>query len=284
MNQSSVSNVRIRRFSGGSWSEDPDLVVREEPLEIRLGFGPRESREQESISVTMRTPGHDFELALGFLRTEGVIQHPQDVHTVRYCTDGGRKEEQENIVRVELNEAVPVDLARLQRHVYTSSSCGVCGKTSLEAVYQFCFSIQSAYVQNFQLDAIKLMTVPEAVRNAQTVFTHTGGLHAAALVDSSGTVRLLREDVGRHNAVDKLIGASFAKGDELLDTYALFLSGRAGFELVQKAAMAGIPLVASVGAPSDLAVSLAQTTGITLVGFLREGRFNVYSHPQRIRH
>jgi FdhD protein len=283
MSQAAVSPVRVDRFRNGEWTADPDLVVREEPLEIRLGYGPLTDRRQRSVAVTMRTPGNDFELALGFLRSEGVIRQYADVSSVRYCTDGGTREVLENIVRVELSESVPVDFDRLQRHFYTTSSCGVCGKTSLEAVQAECPPGPGDAVHPFRI-AVELLTkIPDAMRGTQTVFTHTGGLHAAALFDEGGRMTLLREDVGRHNALDKLIGARFASGEWPIGAHGLFLSGRACFELVQKAAVAGIPLIAAVGAPSDLAVSLAQSAGITLIGFLRENRFNIYSHPERIR-
>lgn len=282
MSQSSVTNIRTKRYRQGEWTEAPDLLVREEPLEIRVGFGPRNARSQESISVTMRTPGNDFELALGFLRTEGVIEGMSDVASIRYCTDGGKQEEQENIVRVELIEDRLVDLARLQRHFYTTSSCGVCGKSSLEAVRQTCPSAPGDAVRPFTIRASMLTEVPERSRCMQTVFAHTGGLHAAVLFDADGAIHCSREDVGRHNALDKLLGACMASDHWPVGKHGLFLSGRACFELIQKAAMAGIPLIAAVGAPTDLAVSLAEETGITLIGFLRENRFNVYSHPGRV--
>ncbi|MBO0935775.1 formate dehydrogenase accessory sulfurtransferase FdhD [Fibrella sp. HMF5335] len=258
----------------------PDLLAVEEPMEIRLGYGEATDRQQRSISVTMRTPGHDFELALGFLFTEGIIQSRQQIHSIRYCTDLGRQEATNNIVRVELAPDVAVDLRSSERNFYTTSSCGVCGKASIDAVWNTGCPIlppAEAFV-----DADVIHALPQKLRAAQAVFEHTGGLHAAAIFDQNGTLLLLREDVGRHNALDKVIGAALQQGLVPLHNSVLFLSGRISFELVQKALMAGIPLVAAVGAPSSLAVQMGQDVGMTLLGFVRNNTFNIYSGADRI--
>lgn len=254
-----------------------DLLAVEEPLEIRLGFGDPASREQRSLAVTMRTPGHDFELTLGFLFTEGIIHSMQDVMDIQYCTDLGRQET-ENVVRVELHPHVAVDFQKLQRHVYTTSSCGVCGKASLEAVQQQCSVITSSV----SILATIIQQLPLTLEQEQTTFKHTGGLHASGIFSIAGELLLLREDVGRHNALDKVIGAYVMRNKIPMHATLLLVSGRASFELVQKAAMAGIPVLAAVGAPSSLAVELAQQTGMTLIGFLRNNRFNIYSGSERI--
>ncbi|MGZ3704216.1 MAG: formate dehydrogenase accessory sulfurtransferase FdhD, partial [Bdellovibrionota bacterium] len=250
---------------------DDELAV-EEPLEIRLGYGL--ARTRKSISITMRTPGHDGELAAGFLFTEGLVKRPEDINAIEPCGESG------NVIRVDLHESVEVDLKRLERHFYTSSSCGVCGKSSLEAL-----KVQSDPLADNGLcvPADLIHELPSLLRRAQDIFDSTGGLHASALFSSGGELCLLREDVGRHNALDKVIGASFLGGHLPLSRSILLVSGRASFELVQKAAVAGIPLFAAVGAPSSLAVELAQERGITLLGFVRDHRFNIYSGKERLK-
>lgn len=258
----------------------PDLLAVEEPLEIRLGYGPRSDRQQRSVSVTMRTPGHDFELALGFLFTEGIIQDLSQIHTVRYCTDAGRQEAIENIVRVELTPDTVVDWRTTERNFYTTSSCGVCGKASIDAVrVATCPVLPPAHPF---VDAELIHDLPAKLRQAQAIFEHTGGLHAAALFDRTGQLGLLREDVGRHNALDKVIGAALGAGILPLHQSILFLSGRISFELVQKAVVAGIPVIAAVGAPSSLAVQMAEEFGVTLLGFVRNNTFNLYSGAGRL--
>ncbi|SDM41678.1 FdhD protein [Catalinimonas alkaloidigena] len=260
-------------------SEEVDLLAVEEPLEIRLGHGPWEDRQQHRLSVTMRTPGHDFELALGFLFAEDIIQTYDQVHSLRYCTQVQHPEERDNVVRVELAPSVVLDLARLQRHFYTSSSCGVCGKASIEALAVAC---PRPLPTDFSVAEEAIHRAPALLRRAQLVFEHTGGLHAAGLFDSAGTLLRWREDVGRHNALDKLIGSYVAENQQPLRTSFVLLSGRVSFELVQKAIRAGIPLVAAVGAPSSLAVALARQYGLTLLGFVRDQRFNVYTGEARV--
>jgi FdhD protein len=275
---SSVKHIKIKKITTTGSENRDDLLAIEEPLEIRLGFGPANQREQKSLSVTMRTPGHDYELAAGFLFTEGIIQSFSEIESIKYCVDTGKKEEKDNVVRVELKPEVIIDFEKLQRHFYTSSSCGVCGKSSIDSVKQQCHVIQS----DLRVSEKIIHSLPDKLREAQLVFEHTGGLHASALFDAEGKMILLREDVGRHNALDKVIGAMLFKNEIPLSNYVLLVSGRASFELVQKAALAGIPVLAAVGAPSSLAVELAQEAGMTLIGFLREQRFNIYTGEQRV--
>ena len=267
-----VAHERILRHEGGQVREVEDILVTEEPLEIRLGHGPLDEREEFRLSVTMRTPGNDEELALGFLFTEGLITGPEEVIRVAYCEDVN-PEERGNVVRVELRLEVELDPAKWQRNFYTTSSCGVCGKSSIEAVQATCARPIAPWGD---VDPAMIIALPDRMREAQTVFRHTGGIHAAALFDRTGKLLLLREDVGRHNAVDKVIGAALNVQLPTSNTQ-LLVSGRAGFELVQKCVVAGIPLMAAVGAPSSLAVKLARESGLTLVGFLRGERFNVYA-------
>jgi FdhD protein len=269
-----VSAVDVCRVNGSVLSTEPDVLAVEEPLEIRLGCEVNGRRVHRGVSVTMRTPGQDYELAVGFLFTEGIITEREQLVGVRTCGKG-------NVVRVDLRPEVVVDLVRLERHFYTTSSCGVCGKASLEAV-RVCSRIRS--VEGWPIvDAAVIHRLPATLRAAQAVFDQTGGLHASALFDPEGRLLCLREDVGRHNALDKLIGARFLAGDMALTDAVLLVSGRLSFELVQKAAVAGIPILAAVGAPSSLAVDLAREQGLTVLGFVREDHFNIYSGPERIR-
>jgi len=276
----SVRRVAIDRIAAEGQSVLDDAVAVEEPLEIRLGyFGADGRHTEQSISVTMRTPGHDGELAAGFLFTEGIVSARGDIASIGPCGPPAANG-LINVVRVELSESVAVDLVRLERHFYTSSSCGVCGKSSLEAVaVQGRYDIRSVHLQ---IAADVLGTLPDRLRAEQAAFEVTGGLHASGLFDPGGRVVLVREDVGRHNALDKLIGHELMEGTLPLSAYGVVVSGRASFELLQKAMMAGIPLVAAVGAPSSLAIDLAREFGMTLVGFLKPGRFNIYSRPDRV--
>jgi FdhD protein len=278
----STRRLEVRRFREGELgaAEDPDLVATEEPFEIRLGYVRRDgSRAEEPVSITMRTPGHDEDLAVGFLFTEGIIRSRADVQAVvargQPAADG-----LVNVVRVELNPGVEVDFKRLERNFYMTSSCGVCGKASIDAV-----AVQGQYdvgAAQFRMAGAALGRLPAALKKQQAVFEQTGGLHASGLFDAEGAIVALREDVGRHNALDKLIGHALMRGDVPLHGSGVIVSGRASFELMQKSKMAGVPLVAAVGAPSSLAVELAREFGITLVGFLKSDRFNVYSRPDRI--
>jgi FdhD protein len=259
----------------GSATPRSDLLVAEEPLEIRLNAGGDERR----ISVTMRTPGNDFELAVGFLVTEGVIRGREDVDQVRYCV-GGPTEQQYNIVTVALRPGVTFDEDRLKRNFYSTSSCGVCGKASIESL---AVRPGPTLPAGPVVDTGILTGLPHRLREKQKLFERTGGLHAAGLFDPDGTLVALREDVGRHNAVDKVIGWMLLEGRFPAGERIMVVSGRASFEIMQKALAAGIPFVAAVSAPSSLAVALANDFGMTLAGFVRAGSLNVYAGQQRVR-
>ena len=256
-----------------------DTLATEEPLEIRLGSpgaGP-----PVPLAVTMRTPGADFELAAGFLFNEGVVSSREQLHMISYCTDRSVGEQQRyNIVNVWLSGSVPADLPVLERHFVTSSACGVCGKATLEALHAGGYGRASA---GPVLSPEVLGALPGRLRQAQRLFDSTGGLHAAALFDEAGELLAVREDVGRHNAMDKLAGWALLAGLLPLSARALMVSGRSSFELVQKSLRMGAGALCSVSAPSSLAVGLATEFGLTLVGWLREGRFRVYSCPERVR-
>lgn len=279
MNLGSTTSVRVTRMSGEQRLEADDLLAVEEPLEIRLGISNGGQRTYRSVSVTMRTPGHDEELAAGFLLTEAIIGGASQIEGIAPWGPLSEDGRWRNIVKVDLVEGVSVDLKKLERHFYTASSCGVCGKASLDAVRA---SACLAKLAGGTVVAASLLhDLPRRLREHQENFTLTGGLHASALFQSTGELLAVREDIGRHNAVDKVIGSRLLAGADSTGTL-LLVSGRAGFELVQKAVAAGIPILAAVGAPSSLAVELAEEFGLTLVGFLRDGRFNIYSGEQRI--
>lgn len=264
--------VSVVGVNGDAAHQQADQLAVEEPLAVQIGFGPLRDRSRLTLSITMRTPGHDEDLVAGFLFAEGIVTDPS--HIVRI--ESARSEQ---VARVDLHPDVIVDTSRLGRHGYTSSSCGVCGKSSIDAVEAACDGPRPG---GEPIPAGVIHSLPTRLREAQPVFSRTGGLHAAALFDRFGKLLAVREDVGRHNAVDKLIGAEFRSGHLPLDDRILFVSGRAGFELIQKCAVAGIPIFAAVGAPSSLAVSLAVRLGVTLLGFVRDGRFNIYSGPERL--
>lgn len=275
--KSSVSAIEVRRHENHEWEDCPDLLVVEEPLEIRIGYGPADDRQQMSLAVTMRTPGQDLDLVAGFLFTEGILEHPNDIRSLEHCLNVEKEEEVGNVVKAELNPEVNFDPALLNRHFYTTSSCGVCGKSSIDAIETtICRTLPSPTPM---LETATLIKMPDLIREAQTVFKHTGGIHATGIFDQAGKLLVLREDVGRHNAMDKAIGSRWMR--EEWGGIAL-ASGRLSFELVQKALRAGIPILAAVGAPSSLAVDLAKAHDMTLVGFLRNSRFNVYCGKARI--
>jgi FdhD protein len=261
-----ADRYRVRRHvRGGGFSSAPDDIAGEEPLEIRVAG--------RAVSVTMRTPGYDDELAAGFLVGEGILSRRADLEHVRRCDrDSGA------LVDVLVSPGVAVDFARLTRHVFASSSCGVCGSATIDAVRQ---KFEPAR-EGPRVDPELFYTLAEQLRRAQPTFDRTGGLHGAAVFDHAGRLLVAREDVGRHNAVDKVIGHAFLAGLLPLGSHILMVSGRASFEIVQKALSAGIPIVAAVSAPSTLAIDLADESNITLVGFLRERGFNVYAHPERV--
>lgn len=274
-----VKPVEIRRVEGGATEKRPDLVVAEEPLEIRVGYGPAGQREQFSLSVTMRTPGSDEVLCMGFLYTEGLIESADQVESLKYCEDLGRSEGGDNVMRIELKPEVQVDQNQFKRNFYTTSSCGVCGKASIDAIKVACTPLAG---KSISVDKKVIFSLPNRLEEAQHVFKHTGGLHASALFDLEGNLLAYQEDVGRHNALDKLIGLMMMRGDTDHSERVLLLSGRISFELVQKALRAGFPVVAAVGAPSSLAVELAEEFGLTLIGFLKADRFNVYSGKEEM--
>jgi FdhD protein len=275
MSKPPVSSVSIVKRGLDGDKELDDLVVAEEPLEIKLGYGNEDDRAQMSLSVTMRTPGHDLELVAGFLFAEGIIDTPGQLLALEHCQNVKLEDEQGNVVRAELSPAVELDLELLQRNSLASSSCGVCGKSSIEALAHLqCESFPKG--EKPALDPEVIKDLPRRLRESQTVFRYTGGIHATGLFDLEGNLALMREDVGRHNALDKVIGAKFLQDELPLSGLICLCSGRLGFELVQKSLRAGLPILAAVGAPSSLAVETASQYGMTLLGFVREGRFNEY--------
>ena len=272
----SVTTRHVVRVRGGDASTTDDWLAVEEPLEIRLRFRRRSQDHVQRLAVTMRTPGHDADLAVGFLAGEGVIRSPADLVSVTPAPLQGRQSDP-NIVVVRLADGVTFDASRLERSVYTTSSCGVCGKASLDAVG----AISGPPLPDGpRLNPVEIHALPGLLRQSQSAFEQTGGIHAAALV-VGGRAACVREDVGRHNAVDKVVGA-FLNSGQTVPAGVLVVSGRASFELAQKAVVAGVPVLAAVGAPSSLAVDLAAERGLTLLGFVRGGRFNVYAGAERV--
>jgi FdhD protein len=268
----SVNLTRVSQWDDGNVERKDDYLAAEEPLEIRIGDQP--------LSVTMRTPGHDLELAAGFLFTEGLIQHREQIVAIEgvepVTRDGVKRG---NVIQAELVDEAAPDFAKMRRHFFASSSCGICGKASIDALRSRLLSPPNP---EFRLQAELLTSLPDVLRSSQDVFQRTGGLHAAALFDSSGGLLVVREDIGRHNAVDKVIGWALLDHRVPLGNAVLLVSGRGGFEIVQKALVAGVPILASVSAPSSLAVQLARELRMTLVGFLRGRRFVIYSGEERI--
>jgi FdhD protein len=269
-----ITSMRIRKISNNGTLDTDDQLAIEEPLEMQLQYGPADNRVHKSISVTMRTPGHDWELATGFLFTEGIIRNSKEILFVE------QEAFDKNKIVVGLQEEVSPNIQKMERNFYTTSSCGVCGKSSIDAIKTV--SVYNSETDTICLKAEMFYSIHDIVRGQQTIFDTTGGLHASALFDLEGNFVMLREDVGRHNALDKVIGASLVNEELPLNKRILLLSGRASFELIQKASMAGIKVITAVGAPSSLAVELARECNITLIGFLRDERFNIYSGEQRI--
>ena len=267
--------VDISKDSHGEQSELRDNVAVEEPLEIRLGYSTPDGRATRSISITMRTPGNDNELAAGFLFSESIITQTSDIASIEVCGPPAPDSGNHNVVRVELGSDVDVDLGRLQRHFYTTSSCGVCGKTSLDALRVI--GVESLSDNATRFDRNVVTSIPDKLRAAQATFEQTGGLHAAAAFTTRGELLVTMEDVGRHNAVDKVLGDLLLQDRLPASDLGLMVSGRASFELMQKALVAGMPLLAAVSAPSSLAVQLASDFDVTLVGFLRGDTFNIYA-------
>lgn len=279
MSAPSVTHIPVVKVNANQSAREEDSIAIEEPLEIKLEYGPADQREVRNISVTMRTPGHDAELATGFLFTEGIIKNADEIklakHSFIACA-----ENKENTILVTLEQDVLPHLQNTERNFYTTSSCGVCGKGSISAIRTV--SSFTGQDDGNMIHSIVLNQLPKILRRHQRVFDDTGGLHASALFTPVGELLLLREDVGRHNALDKLIGAAMMYNWLPLQQTILVLSGRASFELIQKAAMAGISIIAAVGAPSSLAVELASEFNITLIGFLRDERFNIYTGAHRV--
>ncbi len=274
MKNSQSENISILKVIDGKSATVTDQVAVEEPLEIQIAYSTSTGRMQKPVAVTMRTPGNDEELAAGFLFTEGIIKQKSDIANIRTLPSD------DNRILVTLNENIQPDLTNTERNFYTTSSCGVCGKASIDAIrtiHEFPGSEDTLLIK-----ASLLYGLQDSVKNSQSVFEATGGLHSSTIFNIDANYFLLREDVGRHNALDKLIGYAFLHDRFPLGHCILLLSGRASFELIQKAAMAGIKIVVALGAPSSLAVELAKEAGITLVGFLKPDRFNIYSGEQRI--
>jgi len=265
-----VKTTGVVEWTDGHERQVLDDLAAEEPLEIRVGG--------QVVTITMRTPGDDFELAAGFLYAEGVVNRRDEIARISYgrAPDGSPSG---NVVEVTLQREGSVNVGRFERHVVAWSGCGICGRTSIAAV---CARETSPLNPFFRFEPARLIQLPAVLRSAQRIFRRTGGLHAAGLFDAGGTLRLMREDIGRHNAVDKVIGDSLLREQLSLGDRLLLVSGRGGFEIVQKALVAGVPILASVSAPSSLAVQLARDGGLTLIGFLRDQRFVVYSHPNRV--
>ena len=266
----SVDLTQVSEWDDGKLRRKDDYLAAEEPLEIRVGTEP--------LSVTMRTPGHDRELAAGFLFTEGLIQQREQIVKLESAEpqDGTNRG---NVIEAALVPESAPDFVKMRRHFFAASSCGICGKASIDSIRS---RLLAAPNPDFRLDTEMLVRLPEALRSAQDVFQRTGGLHAAALFDARGNVLVLREDIGRHNAVDKVIGWALLEGRVPLSDSVLLVSGRGGFEIVQKAIVAGVPVVASVSAPSSLAVQLARELHLTLIGFLRGRRFVIYAGEERV--
>jgi FdhD protein len=278
MRKGKTGEFEIVKVRGGRAAPRYDELATEEPLEIRVCYDSEGVEQKSSVSVTMRTPGNDFELAAGFLLTEGIISGQDDIDRISYCTDP-KEEQQYNIVNVYLSPSFRFDPSSLRRNFYMSSSCGVCGRASIEGLQGRGCRVPLAS-SGFTLRHQVIEGLPASLRSAQAVFEKTGGLHASGLFDSEGKLRVIREDVGRHNALDKVIGSELLANRLPLSDSILAVSGRTSYELVQKALVGGIPAIVAVGAPSSLAVELAREFGLTLVGFVREGSFNVYSDPK----
>ena len=264
MKESSIDSQKIiRRKQNGDLEYLPDDLTIEEPLEICIG--------RKTLATTMRTPGHDDELGIGFLVSEAIVREREEIANISIDRD--------NTVTIDLKGGAKLKLNSMKRFGTISSSCGLCGKTSIAAIRQNFPAIRSS---DIRIDIETLLSLPEKLRNAQSNFAHTGGIHAAGIFDVNGELKIAREDIGRHNAVDKAIGRAFLDGLVPLDSHVLLVSGRASFEIIQKALAAGIPIVAAVSAPSSLAVEFARDSNQTLIGFLRPPSFNVYSHIERV--
>lgn len=280
MKNSKVKAVSIVRIKEGVSEETPDILAVEEPLEIRIAWLDNGTWKDKNLAVTMRTPGNDLELVLGFLFTEGIISSYADVDQIWHCERVEKEAEKGNVVKVKLSKTATFEFEKLNRNFYTTSSCGVCGKSSIESINQTCSPIQP---KNIKVRTDVITQLVSVIESEQAVFKHTGGIHASALFNLNGDLLELREDVGRHNALDKIIGTELFKNNTPLTESILLVSGRASFELVQKAVMAGIPIICAVGAPSSLAYDLAKSNNLTLVGFLKPNKFNIYCGEERVQ-
>lgn len=276
----STHAIDISKVTGDQQHSQSDQIAVEEPLEIQLCSETLEGAAAKSISITMRTPGDDAELAVGFLFTESIIQDPAQIVSIDHVGEADAETGLRNVIRVELVPHVEIDIDRLERHFYTTSSCGVCGKASIDALHVTGLASLQDNRTAFRRDV--MVGMPGRLMAGQQLFSETGGLHAAALFDPNGDIICMQEDIGRHNAVDKVVGSLFLNAQLPAEGHGLLVSGRAGFELLQKSLVAGIPLFAAVGAPSSLSVRIAKDFGMTLIGFLHEGGFNIYSEPSRI--
>ncbi len=276
----SSHSVSVDKISAGSAKSVADFVAVEEPLEIRLSYSTPEGRTANSVSITMRTPGNDRELATGFLYSESMIHNDTDIVSIEHIGSVAPDTGNHNIIRVDLAPHVEIDLGRLQRHFYTTSSCGVCGKSSLDALRVT--GAKALDLDRGRFASSVLTSMPDTLRSHQSVFDQTGSLHAAAAFSSQGEILVVHEDVGRHNAVDKVVGTLLKQAMLPASELGLIVSGRASFELMQKTLLAGFPLLAAVSAPSSLAIRLAQDFNVSLVGFLRGETFNIYSARERI--
>lgn len=278
MSKPAVKAAQITKVNNTQSFSENDILAVEEPLGIKINYTLNNNPIQKNIAVTMRTPGNDFELAIGFLFTEKIISDINEIESVKYCEGDRRSDlDSENSVKVILKDGIKPNLNSAERNFYITGSCGICGKSSIEAIELSCPKI----IATLQVNKQTLFSLPEKLKSQQTNFKHTGGIHAAGLFNINGELILLREDVGRHNAVDKLIGAALQQQTDLSNTI-LQVSGRASFELLQKTAIAGIPIFCAIGAPSSLAVELATEIGITLIGFSKDNKFNCYSYKERI--
>ncbi len=278
MSQIGVSKTTIIKVQEEQLESVPDLLVVEAPLEIRLIYTKSDAISETSITVTMRTPGNDIELAVGFLFAEGIIDSFDAIKSFHYCQKT-IPEHRENILKILLKPDLTVDLSLLDRNFTATSSCGVCGKRSISQLME---TLPQSLEQGMELSLTTIYSLSKKLSHQQHLFNHTGGLHAAALFDKNGTLLCIKEDIGRHNAVDKVIGHTLVKNKKLLEQSILFISSRVGYEIIQKAAMAQIPVVIAVGAPSNIAVQIALKSRITLIGFAKNKSFNLYSGAERI--
>ena len=272
-------SIQIKKFDDTKVTSALDQVAIEEPMEIQICSNTESLSAAKSISITMRTPGHDQDLAIGFLFSESIIENSDDIAAIDEIGKVDQDSGTSNIIRVTLNSKANLDIKKLERHFYTTSSCGVCGKTSIEAIYNQGCKISKS---QFSIKRSKLTELPKKLRAQQIIFGETGGLHAAAVFNTHGEIILVREDVGRHNAVDKIIGALLRRKQLPANDLGIIVSGRTSFELMQKIIVAGVPILAAVSAPSSLAINLAKEFEVTLVGFLRGNKFNTYSSDYRI--